>query len=246
MGLAFPPKRFIQIAQAFGARAIVDSICKDDWRGAIKGITDKLVERLPSTCFPRELEFDRDPADETEDVSPLLCMANCKVIETLSDARACEPDSSCLQEWCPPATAEDIANMPACTDPGGAVCEPLKRDLGTIVMPSGLERRQCLVRQASRGYAGDRCTIPPLDEGWYYQPPDWSEDGCPQVVFTLLSGGSLIEVGSTADLRCLSFLCPEDQSCGPSTAPTAICCKEDEVCDPPMPRLESGTCVPRD
>jgi hypothetical protein len=191
MGLAFPPRRFVELAQAFGSSAYVDSICKNDWTEAIRGITRSLVEHLPSTCFPRELSFD-----------PLACAADCQVVETLDDDGPCEPDPSCSA--CPPATADDLYGLLPCRDAAGAACEPLKRDLGLVRTPAGILRRQCLLRQAPRSFTGTGCADPSA-EGWYYVPREQSADACPQVVFAR-GTGSLIESGSSAELRCLAQL----------------------------------------
>jgi hypothetical protein len=219
MGIAFPPRRFVQVAQAFGDAAYVDSICKPDWRDAISGITDKLIERLPSTCFPRALTFD-----------PNTCDADCKVIETLSDNRDCPSDPSCTN--CPPATIDDVHNLAPCTvsvsDP--TPCEPLKRNLGTVTYSDMSERRLCLIRQANRSSSGGTCGTPtPGNEGWYYTPAEQSTEHCPQVTFSTGSG-SLIDNGSSAELRCLSEICPEDLVCG------SACCEEGQVCS-------GGICV---
>jgi hypothetical protein len=253
MGLAFPPTRFIQLAQAFGANAFVDSICKDDWAGAIEGITNTLVERLPSTCFPRALTFDTT-----------TCTADCKVIETLADDRDCEADlSGCTS--CPPATIDELHNLPPCTDGLGDECEPLKRDLGLVEVTVGTTstmRRLCLVRQAPRTPdGGGYCNAPATGtagEGWYYIPSEHSAESCPQVMFGRGETGSLIETGATAELRCLSQLCSADRQCGPTlgvegTDPTIPCCDpvdydgdtnlEDSVCDTPPPRDRAGTCI---
>jgi hypothetical protein len=255
MGLAFPPVRFIQLAQAFGSNAYVDSICKSEWTDAISGITEKLVERLPSTCFPRALTFDTT-----------TCMADCKVIETLNDNRECEADlNGCTN--CPAATVDDVHSLAPCTDGSGNPCEPLKRDLGLLERSDGTTRRQCLVRQAPRTPNGSGyCNLPDTGttgEGWYYVPtgainPATPDPPCPQVMFGRGATGSLIEVGSTAELRCLSQLCAADRQCGPTlgvagTDPTIPCCEpfdydgdttlEDSVCDTAPPRAGNGTCI---
>ncbi|MBN1773447.1 MAG: hypothetical protein JXB32_19450 [Deltaproteobacteria bacterium] len=218
MGLAFPPRRFIQVAQAFGDSAYVDSICKPEWNDAISGITDKLVERLPSTCFPRALTFDQT-----------TCDADCQVIETLNDTRDCPFDPSCPD--CPPATLDEIHNLASCTN-GGVPCEPLKRNLGTILYSDGTERRLCLIRQANRTSDGTTCQPPTAgNEGWFYTPEAQSEEHCPQVTFSIGSTGSLVDNGSTAELRCLSELCPADRVCG------SACCRDTEICS-------GDVCVP--
>ena len=192
MGLAFPPRRFVELAQAFGDGAYVDSICKSDWTDAIRGITRKLVTHLPSACFPRDLSFD-----------PLTCSADCQVVETLVDDGPCEPDPDCAD--CPPASADDLYGMLPCRDAAGFACEPLKRDLGLVRSPEGTLRRQCLLRQAPRAAAGDGCADP-TTEGWYYVPREQSVDACPQLVFARDATGSLVASGSSAELRCVAQL----------------------------------------
>ncbi|MBN1769654.1 MAG: hypothetical protein JXB32_00215 [Deltaproteobacteria bacterium] len=192
MGLAFPPRRFVELAQAFGANAYVDSICKSDWTDAIRGITRNLVARLPSACFPRDLSFD-----------PGTCAADCQVVETLEDDGPCEVDPGCLD--CPPATADDLYGLLPCRDAFGAACEPLKRDLGVVRTPEGVLRRQCLLRQAPRAVTTAGCADP-TTEGWYYVPREQSPDDCPQLVFARGDTGSLVEPNSSAELRCLAEL----------------------------------------
>jgi hypothetical protein len=48
MGLAMPPVRLVQLAQQLGKDAYVGSQCETDWGDTIRGITDAVVERLPS------------------------------------------------------------------------------------------------------------------------------------------------------------------------------------------------------
>ena len=73
-GLAFPPRRLVQVAQgldALGAGAVVQSICQEDFTGAIDAIINKLADVLGGTCLPRALN-----PDSTGNV-------NCKVVEVL-------------------------------------------------------------------------------------------------------------------------------------------------------------------
>jgi hypothetical protein len=192
MGLAFPPVRFVQLAQAFGNAAYVDSICKSDWTDAIHGITDLLVERLSANpCLADELPFD-----------PALCSSECFLLETLSDDRFCTEDSACPAAGCPLTLVDDLPVVPVCHDPvGGAACTPLKRDLGFVTVAGGDRRRVCLVRQAARTPDGVGCSSP-TDTGWIYVPPAMSPYSCPEFGF----GGPdpVIDVGSTAALRCFT------------------------------------------
>jgi hypothetical protein len=193
MGLAFPPVRFVELAQMFGKDAYVDSVCKEDWRGAIAGITNRLVERLHDdyVCLSEPIPFYGD-----------TCTSSCWLIETLLNIAPCPADPSCPQAWCPAGSADSIDRLLPCRDPvSGAECRPLKRDLGTIVDALGVERRQCLVRQAARDPVAFRCGDP-LGDGWYYMPADWSDHECPEVEFTFPGGEPLFAPGSGVMMRC--------------------------------------------
>jgi hypothetical protein len=192
-GLAFPARRFVALAQAFGRDAHVDSICKEDWRDAIRGITDHLAESFPSVCLPAVPPFD---APE--------CRSSCALLEILSDDRACEEDPDCPSAWCPAAGEADALVPPPCRDPMRlTTCEPLKRALGLVTASDGSLRRLCLVRQAERSADVDRCSVPST-EGWYYVRPGEGAAGCPELLFGTLSGefGSLLRPGSTGIFRC--------------------------------------------
>ena len=191
MGLAFPPVRFVELAMSLGANAYVESICKSDWRDAIRGITDRLPERMASTCLPVEPPFD-----------PLACRSDCVLLEMLESGRGCSEDPSCPMSWCPPALEEDAFAPPPCIDPStGATCEPLERPLGRTMGPDGRLHSLCLVRQAPRTYSGGACRLPST-EGWYYLPAGESPERCPEVMFGLGAAGSLIDAGSTGYFRC--------------------------------------------
>jgi hypothetical protein len=82
---AFPARRFVQLAQAFGDNAVVQSICTDTFVPAMSALTDKLRASINAGTYRRELELVRDPAN------PCRCFAPCTIIETLSDNRSC-PD----------------------------------------------------------------------------------------------------------------------------------------------------------
>ena len=192
MGLAFPPVRFVQLAQAFGNAAYVDSICKSDWTDAIRGITDRLVERLSSSpCVDPEVPFD-----------PASCSSECLLLETLSDDRFCTDDPACPAAGCPLTLVDDLPVVPVCHNPvGGAACTPLKRDLGFVTVAGGDRRRVCLVRQATRTPDGGVCSSP-ADAGWYYIPSPAAGYRCPQ--FGLAGPDPIIDVGSTVALRCFT------------------------------------------
>ncbi|MBI5490924.1 MAG: hypothetical protein HY905_26565 [Deltaproteobacteria bacterium] len=192
MGIASPPRRIVQVAQAFGASAYVDSICKEDWSTAMAGIGGRIADRLRHPCLDRELPFD-----------PTSCATRCLAVETLPDDRPCEEDPSCPSAGCPPASPRDLPALSPCRHPSsGELCDPLKRDLGLGATPAGRMVRRCLVRQASRTPTGDRCSAP-ATSGWFYVPPLHSAavPPCPEAFF-VRGAARLFDPGSTAELRC--------------------------------------------
>ncbi len=191
MGLAFPPARLVEVAQAFGPQAWVDSICRSDWSGPIRGINGILERSVAHPCFPEPLPFD-----------PASCRSSCFLVETLGDDRPCEPDASCPADGCPAASPADLPDLAPCRLPEpGAACVPLERDLGLVLTDDGRRLRRCLVRQATRTPADGLCSAP-LEEGWFYIPPESRAPACPELVLARSAGASLLEDGSTAELLC--------------------------------------------
>jgi hypothetical protein len=196
LGLAFAPRRFVALAQAWGHEAYVGSICTPDGTTGAAGIIDLLDEGLEEwTCFP-ELGFEE----------AACTVPDCFVVETRGDDGPCLEDPACPSSACPPATLDGLADGPLvpCVDPStGAECVPSHRDLGLVAV-GGDDRffRQCLVRESERAFdaATGRCGEP-LADGWYYLPAAWSEHDCPEILF---SPGPLevLPYGSTAQLLC--------------------------------------------
>jgi hypothetical protein len=192
MGIAFPPRRFVQLAVAWGKNAYVDSICKTDWRDAMRAFAGRLQENLSNNYF---CLADAPPFDGP------TCTSTCRLIELLDEDRPCAEDPLCPAAWCPAGTADEVDRLAPCRDPStSAECVPLKRDVG-LTDVSGYPRRQCLVRQVPRDAAAVHCGTP-LGAGWYYQPPEWAEHLCPELVFAAESAEPLLDRSSGAYLRC--------------------------------------------
>lgn len=190
MGQAFPPRRFVELARAFGSQARVDSICKSDWTGSLPGLTDRVALPSEAECLAREPEY-----------VPGGCRVDCVLVETLDDDRECPADLDCPPAWCPPATeAEAFAAAPCANPLTGAVCEPLKRDLGTVTGGDGWPRRLCLVRQADPA-PGARCGLP-AEAGWYFVPASASPERCPTAFFEGPPDGALLDGRSRVVVRC--------------------------------------------
>jgi hypothetical protein len=50
LGLAFPPRRLVETAAAFGSNGIVQSICQADFSPAIDALIDKAALRIAGSC----------------------------------------------------------------------------------------------------------------------------------------------------------------------------------------------------
>ena len=53
---AYPPRRIVQVAKAFGANGVVQSICQEDFRPAIDPIIERIASQLGSVCLPVPLD----------------------------------------------------------------------------------------------------------------------------------------------------------------------------------------------
>ncbi len=186
-GEAYPPRRFVQLAQEFGRNAIVQSICTSDFRPAIGVLTGRIQQTFASMDqIIDPLETGTLPTDACH------CAVECRVVEELSDTR------SCLDEGKP------------CYRPGGsgtACAEPIES-------PDGRMHSLCEIPQAGTimspcsPSAPTECSNPavvhtPDGEGWYYMDDGWSDGSMtyadPEIVFT---AEMLPEDGSTAYLVC--------------------------------------------
>ncbi len=57
-GLAFPPRRIVQVAKGIhdaGSTGVIESICADDFEPAIDAIINKIADALKGACLPRAL-----------------------------------------------------------------------------------------------------------------------------------------------------------------------------------------------
>ncbi len=57
-GIAFPPRRIVEVAQGFGDNGIVQSICQESFTGALDAIISKIADALGNVCLPRKLNPD--------------------------------------------------------------------------------------------------------------------------------------------------------------------------------------------
>ncbi|MEY4512301.1 MAG: hypothetical protein RLZZ450_4423 [Pseudomonadota bacterium] len=74
---AYPPRRFLQVAQGFGNDAVVSSICSDDFAPALDKLIDRIATKLSGNCLPRRLK--RDASGKVQcDVYELLAEGETK------------------------------------------------------------------------------------------------------------------------------------------------------------------------
>ena len=147
--------------------------------------------------------------DHGFDLAAGECEPDCTLVESLFDDRPCEEDPACPAAWCPPATLAEADAPPPCTDPTtGEECRPLKRDLGVEIDASGVGRRLCLLRRATRTFdeAAGACS-PPGDDGWYYLSSDENDWGCGALRFSSSYPDRIIEPGSRITIRCAATSC---------------------------------------
>ncbi|MBN1770664.1 MAG: hypothetical protein JXB32_05340 [Deltaproteobacteria bacterium] len=196
MGLAQPPVRYVRLAQAWGARAYVDSSCESDWRPAMERIAAMVGEHAAArTCWP-ELALD-----------PTTCnVPGCHALLTLPDDAACPADPDCPADGCPPVGPDDLVapRLDPCVNPTtGDECEPLLRDLGLGPGPDGAgdRVRRCLVRQSPRPPAGADGCGPPSGDGWYFVPGAAGDHGCAEVLLEP-AHAPWMPLGARLELRC--------------------------------------------
>jgi hypothetical protein len=63
---AFPARRMVEVARAFGQRGVVQSICQDDFAPAVDAIIEAISGELGSICLTYDLERDEDGLVECE------------------------------------------------------------------------------------------------------------------------------------------------------------------------------------
>ncbi|MDH5675305.1 MAG: VWA domain-containing protein [Myxococcales bacterium] len=59
-GKAYPPRRFVEVAQRFGENGVIQSICQDDFGPAMDAIIEVIAKQLGAVCLPRPLVRNSD------------------------------------------------------------------------------------------------------------------------------------------------------------------------------------------
>jgi hypothetical protein len=174
LGVAFPPRRIVAVAQGLasaGAGVTVQSICQGDFRPALQAVIAKIRDALTQACLPRAL-----PRRQNGEVS-------CNVVVTPPSGMGCDV----LAGW---------DGVEPEMGPEGPLCVltqrvPTQDDITAMVSDpvTGTVRRG---RPPSSG------------DGWYYDDyTDDTQDQCRATPQRIAFIGAQLPTGSVVNLECL-------------------------------------------
>ncbi|HMI92180.1 MAG TPA: hypothetical protein VK509_12480, partial [Polyangiales bacterium] len=183
-GLAFPPRRIVEVARGFGENGIVQSICQEDLGPAIDAIVDRIADQLGAVCLPRPLV--RDGAG----------LVGCDMV------------------WELPSPGVAPSGTPTqCGDPGFPFLLPVDQGQENLTARGGMRCNvaQLAVRDAQPIPTEIEAQQITLNDGWYYD--DFSEDvakGCKaaprqRIAFT---ASATPPTGVSVKLECLEATLP--------------------------------------
>jgi hypothetical protein len=123
--LAYPPRRFVEVAKGFGENGVIQSICQDNFGPAMDAIIEVIAKNLGAVCLPRPLVR---KADGT---------VGCNVVWELPAPNAAAP----------PTTPRDCNGLPYLmvpeggrdteTSEGGKVCTVFQLPVVGDAIPAG-------------------------------------------------------------------------------------------------------------
>ena len=124
---AFPPRRIVELAKAFGQNGVVQSICQDDFGPAMDVVIETIIGHLTPVCLPRPLVRKADG------------LVDCQVVWELPKL-GMAPDStptSCDQA---PSYLAPVSGTRAATNTrGGQNCEVAQLPLLNGALPAGMD-----------------------------------------------------------------------------------------------------------
>ncbi|MCP4600338.1 MAG: hypothetical protein GY847_07365 [Proteobacteria bacterium] len=102
---ARPGRRYVQVAESFGANGYVYSICNSDWSPAMKDIAKVIVENVGSQCYSKKLEWSLlSPEEQGQEECENCGEARCNVVVTFQYDQGDEED-------CPPEFEVESADI---------------------------------------------------------------------------------------------------------------------------------------
>jgi hypothetical protein len=177
-GVAYPPRRIVEVARGFGQNGAVFSICQEDLGPAVDAIIEIIIENLGTVCLPRPLVRNSEG------------MVDCNVVWELPPRG---PASPMAPTECGAAGFEFLVPVDdgreSVTDKGGAVCK-----VAQMAVLGGE------IRPADNG--GQM-----FNEGWYYDDfsaelaKDCSGEMKQRVAFT---ANAKPPTGTVVNLECLN------------------------------------------
>jgi hypothetical protein len=162
-GEAYPPRRFVQLAQTFKNAAYVHSVCSDDYEPALSALS-RLVNNIADlTCEATIVRLEKDAED------PCLCNTDCMVVHVLDDDGPC-PDG--MRVW---------------DHDGDTVPNVVRDESGRRVTACKVRYAGTRIGSCSRDCHDPYQTYSAADAGWYYSL-SYTGVACPSVSFTVGSG----------------------------------------------------------
>jgi hypothetical protein len=122
--VAYPPRRIVELAKAFGQNGIVQSICQDDFGPAMTAIINVIVGNIVRSCLPRALVRQQDGTVE------------CNVVWELPPTAAVgsATPTQCAERSFLGPVDEGRATM---NDRGGHNCKVLQLPVSAAIEPVG-------------------------------------------------------------------------------------------------------------
>jgi hypothetical protein len=143
-GIAYPPRRIVNVAKQFGENAIIQSICQSDFGPALDAIITVIARQLGAVCLPRKLVRNSDGK------------VGCNVVWELPPPTAVTgpgiPTACGAPGW--EFLLEPSADRPRTNDRGGAICTVAQ----LAVTGTGMNKRAEPTMTDGVLY----------DKGWYY------------------------------------------------------------------------------
>jgi len=91
---ALPPRRIAEVAQGFGENGVIESICQENFTGAMDSIIEAISKQLGEVCLPRKLKRDSDGLVECDVVWAMPGGRDCGELDFLSPPPAGRPQKT--------------------------------------------------------------------------------------------------------------------------------------------------------
>jgi hypothetical protein len=158
-GEAYPPRRFVQLAQSFGNAAYVHSICTGDYEPALSALSLVVNSVADLTCEAAIVDLVKDTEDDC------LCNTDCQVVHVLPDGGPCP---GAMREW---------------DHDGDGIPNVVRDASGAVVTACEVDHAGTRIESCTRDCHDPYQVYSPAGEGWYYSL-SYTGVACPSVSFT--------------------------------------------------------------